>query len=489
MLLVMIVTLYTSRVILDALGASDYGIYSVVGGIVTMMTFLNGALSSSTSRFLTYELGIGNIDKLKKTFSASLNLHIVVALIVLLFGESMGLWLFYEKLVIPEERLLAAFVVYQFSIITTMVSFVQVPLIASVISHEKMSIYAYIGIYESFTQLFIVYLLKISPIDNLIFYAFLLMINKILLVLFYWIYVHKNYIECKFRLVNDTFLYKKLLRYSGWDIFGGIAVVCQGQGVNILLNIFFGPVVNAAMAIALQIQTAVSVFVSNILTAIRPQVIKSFADTNFERMYNLTFYAAKFSYLLMLSLVLPIFFEIDFILQIWLGENVPQSTSSFSKIVLITALMETFHTASLMAYHAIGKNKIGNLIGGSLMICALPFGYILLKFGYPPYSVFIAIFVVNFLQMFFGWYIIHRYVSYKYMCLIRNVYIPSILITVLSVIAPFLICSKLGPGWPRIVILTSITELILALLIFSIGLNKSERIQVFNLTTSKLKKI
>ena len=486
MLLVMAITLYTSRVILQVLGASDYGIYNVVGGVVTMLAFLNNSLGASTSRFLTYELGVGDKEKLKKTFSASLNLHLFIALLVLVLGETVGLWFFYEKLVIPEERMDAAFWVYQFSIITTMVAFTQVPYNASLISHENMSIYAYIGLYEAISQLAIVYLLTVSPIDKLVFYALLLMVNKILIQTFYRIYTAKKYDECRFGIVKDGVLYKKLLSYSGWELFGGLAVVCQGQGMNIVLNLFFGPIVNAARAIAVQIQTAITVFVQNFLTAIRPQVIKSHAEGNITRMYNLTFAGAKYSYLLTLCIVLPLIFEINFVLSIWLGNDVPDNTAIFSVIVLVTYLMETFHLASLMAYHAIGKIKLGNIVGGSLMITALPLAYILLKMGFPAYSAFVSIFVVNLTQMFFGWYIVHRYVPFCYRSLIKRVYIPDFLITLISIIPPLLITRMMVPGWTRLITLLFSTEIVLLLSTYLIALTRDERERVNTLIKNKL---
>ena len=250
MLLVMGVSVFTSRVILQTLGVEDYGIYNAVGGIVAVIGVLNGALASSTRRFLSYELGMKDAEMLKRTFSVSLNLHMAVAFIVLLLAETIGLWFFYEKMVIPVERLSAAWWVYQFSIVTVMVNFTQVPYNASLIAHENMSIYAYVGLYDAFSRLAIAYLLSLSPMDDLVFYALLLM------------------------LITDKTLYKRQLAYSGWEMFGGLASISQGQGINILLNLFFGPMVNAARAVAYQIQTAVNHFVINFLMATRPQVIK-----------------------------------------------------------------------------------------------------------------------------------------------------------------------------------------------------------------------
>lgn len=478
MLVVMAVTFYTARVILETLGASDYGIYNVVGGIVPMMAFLNGALGASTSRFLTYELGTGDAKKLWTTFSASLNLHICVALFVLILGETVGLWFFYEKLNIPEDRMNAAFWVYQFSIVTTMINFTQVPYNASLIAHENMSVYAYVGLYEAFAKLLISYLITISPIDGLIFYASLLMLNSATIQLFYRYYTTKRYDECRFRIVKDKQLYKTLLGYSGWDMFGNVAVVCQGEGINILLNMFFGPVVNAARAIAVQIQGAVTLFVNNFLTAVRPQVVKNFAEGNTDKMYSLTFYAAKFSYMLMLALVVPLCFEIDFVLNIWLGDGVPENTNIFAILVLVTYLMETIHMASLMSYHAIGKIKFGNIVGGSLMIFSLPLSYIFLKIGLPAYSVFIAIFMVNFTQMFFGWYVVHKYVTFSYRALAKTVYLPIVAVTFLSILPPYVTTNLLDCGWERFIVTLATTELIILLSVFYIGLNKVEREKV-----------
>lgn len=486
MLVVMAVTLYTTRVVLHVLGASDYGIYNVVGGIVTMMNFINSALSSSSSRFLTYELGAGNKGRLDETFSASLNLHLVAAVIVLIISETVGLWFLYQKLVIPPERMVAAFWVFQFSVITMMLSFTQVPFNASLISHENMSIYAFIGLYEAITNLLVVYLISITSADKLIMYALVLMLNKAIVQLFMCFYTSNKYEECRFRLIKDTALYKKLLGYSGWDLIGNLAVVCQGQGISILLNMFFGPIVNAARAVASQVQGGVSLFVSNFLLAVRPQVVKNYAEGNTSRMYQLTFMGAKFSYLLMLALILPLCFEIKFILRIWLGTEVPENTDVFAIIVLITYLVETYHMSSLMAYHAIGRIKTGNLVGGSLMISSLPISYILLKLGSPAYSVFIAIFVVNFIQMVYSWWLIHGYVSFSYGELIRKVYLPTIVITILASIPPSIIFLLMLDGWVRLIILVLGTEMPLLVLVYFLGLDKNERTSVMSLLMKKI---
>lgn len=487
MMVVMVVTLYTSRVILNTLGATDYGIYNVVGGIVTIVAFLNSALGSSTSRFLTFALGERDEEKQKKTFGATLNLHICVALLVLIVGETIGLWFFYEKMIIPEERLTAAFWVYQFSIITTMVSFTQVPYNASLIAHEEMSIYAYVGLYEAFSRLAIAYLITISPIDKLVFYGLLFLLNTLAVQLYYRWYAVKHFNECKFSLVRDKQLYRQLLGYGGWDLFGNLAVVCQGQGVNLLLNVFFGPIVNAARAIAIQIQGGVMQFISNFMTAVRPQVIKNYAEGNVDRMYKLTFYTAKFSYMLMLALVVPICFEINFILKLWLGDNVPDDTALFAVIVLITYTWRTFHVAALMPFHAIGKIKKGNVTIGSLMIASLPIGYIFFKFGCPAYTVFLVILAIEVVGMFAIWWLIHTYEYFPYRQLFTKVLVPCGLVTLLTLLLPTCILYFLEDDWLRFCLILLASEISLSLSALYVGLNKEERTRIFSLVKNKIK--
>lgn len=486
MIVVMAVTFYTSRVILETLGETDYGVYNVVGGIVTMMSFINGALGASTSRFLTYHLGLGDNAALKKTFAATLNLHICIAILVVILGETAGLYFFYNELNIPSDRMVAAFWVYQFSIITTCINFTQVPYNASIISHEDMAIYAYVGLYEAISRLAIAYLIIISPIDRMVFYAALLMINTILIQMFYRIYTVRRYQECRFQWFYDKKLYNELISYGGWDMFGGLATVAQGQGVNIVLNIFFGPILNTARAIALQIQSGVTVFIQNILVAFRPQVIKNFAQKNYEQMYILTFRAAKFSYVVMLALTLPLCFEMEYILNIWLGDNYPEQTVSFSVITLMTAQLQTIHSAFLMCYHAIGKIKLGNALNGSLMVISLPIGYIALKMGAPAISTLVIIMIINMICQIISWVIVHKYVKYSYMELIKSVYAPCLLITIISIIIPGLIYLNAEQSIERFIMIILFGDLFLLIFAWMFGLKKNEKSYIKNLIKEKI---
>lgn len=478
--------MFSSRIILQGLGASDYGIYNVIGGVVSMMVFLNSALNASTSRFLTYELSIGNIEQLKKTFSASLNLHILVAIIVVVICETAGIWFLYNKMEIPADRMTAAFWILQFSIVSMAINYTQVPYNASLVSHENMSIYAYVGLYEAFSKLLIAYLIKYAPIDRLIFYGLLLMLNTVAIQLFYRYYTKRKYIECRFRWITDGILYKKLLSYSVWDLFGGMAGVSQNQGVNVLLNVFFGPTVNAARGISFQIQGAVKMFINNFLTAVRPQVVKSYAENNYPRMYGLTFQSIKFSLLIMMALIIPIIFETDFILNIWLGNTYPMETSLFTKIVLISALFDVIEIGQNMAFHAIGRIKTGNVVCGTIMILSLPISYVLLKLGFPSYIPFIIVIITNILNEILTLLIMKSYVDFSFIKLLKDTYLPVICVLIITIIPPICICNVLSDGAFRFFLVLITVELSILFSGWLIVLTKEEKIKIISIIKKRL---
>ena len=486
MFLVMVVTIYTSRVILEALGASDYGIYNVVGGVVMLMAFIKGPLNSATVRFLTYELGKQDEKKLANTFAASLNIHIFSGFLAVIIGETIGLWFFFNQLIIPEERVDIAFWVFQLSIINCFFSFTQVPYMASINSHENMSVYAYIGLYEAFSKLAISYLIVISPIDRLLLYAALLLINQCTIQLFCCYYSVKHYKECRFRCFWDKCLYAKIFNYAGWDTFGGVAVMCESHGVNILLNMFFGPVVNAARAIALQIRTAIIQFCTNIIAAVKPQVVKNYAVGNYVDMYKLVFTTTKFTYYLMLMLMLPVYFEINIILRIWLGSTIPDYTAIFAQLILIDSLIYIIDATFLMAFHAIGKIRFGNVVGGSLMISSLPVSYACLRLGYEPSSVFVVLIVINSVGSIFDFLLIHHYVNFSKMEFTKNTLLPIIGVTLFSILVPISIVSFFQESICRLALNTILSELIIFSIIWIVGLNNSEKQVVKRFVTNKV---
>lgn len=487
--MVMGVTIFSSRIILQGLGATDYGIYNVIGGVVSMMVFLNSALNASTSRFLTYELGVGNVEQLKKTFSATLNLHISVALIVFVICETAGVWFLYNKMEIPDERMTAAFWILQFSVVSMAINYTQVPYNASLVSHENMSVYAYVGLYEAFSKLGIAYLISVSPIDRLVFYGLLLMLNTVAIQLFYRYYTKRKYVECRFRLVKDKALYKKLLSYSVWDLFGGLAGVSQNQGVNVLLNVFFGPLVNAARGISFQIQSAVKLFINNFLTAVRPQVVKSFAENNYARMYGLTFKAIKFSMLIMMALVVPIIYETDFILNIWIGDTYPQETSLFAKIILVSALFDVIEVGQNMAFHAIGRIKTGNIVCGTIMILSLPISYVLLKLGFPSYVPFVIVIVTNVINEVLTLLIMKSYIDFSLKRLFIGTYLPVLAVLVIAFGLPYMICNIMEGCTLRFFINLITIEVSILLFGWVLCLSREEKSKIIGVINKRIGKV
>ena len=396
MLLVMGVTLYTSRVVLASLGIEDYGLYNVVGGIVVMLSFLNGCAGSATSRFLTFALG-SNKEKssthydYKEVFSVAFYNHIVLAVIIAVLAETIGLWYFNTKLVVPENRYEAAMWAYQISILTIFVSFTQVPYNASIIAHEKMGVYAFVGIYEAFFKLAVAYAISISSFDKLKLYAILLFAGTLSISLFYRFYcIKKIGDKCRIGKVSDKTLFKKMLSYSGWETFGSFSATARSQGVNLILNLFCGPAVNAALAIAYQVEAALYQFTTNFLQASRPVIIKHYASGEIDKSIKLLNNTAKIACLLFSCLAIPFIIESNFILSLWLIE-VPQYASLFLKIVLANYLIISITNTINIGVHATGDAKRLNLFAGSKVFVEIPLIYILLKNGFPPYSAFVVL--------------------------------------------------------------------------------------------------
>ena len=478
MLLVMCITLYTSRVILHTLGASDYGVYSVVGGIVVMFSFMTGSLAGATSRFLSFDLGKGDYEQIKCTFSASLNIYLAVAILIVFLGEIVGLWLVTNKLTIPDDRMTAAFWVLQFSIITAFFNFTQYPYTASLLAHENMSVYAYLGIYEAVSKLAIAYAITVSPIDSLIFYAFLIMLNQICILTFYRLYASRKYYECRFRIIRDKNLYKKLLSYSGYDMLPSMGFVFQNQGTDILLNIFFGPIANAARAISGQINGVLNQVISNLMQAARPQVIKSYAQGESQVMYNLTFLVSKYAYMLMLAMVIPLFFEMEYIIQLWLGSEAPTQTVLYCRIILLTGLVGTFTYALTMPMHAIGKLRNFSIINSLLYLIPIPVSYIMYRLGAPDYTIFLAIFVSNILIFFCTLFLLHQIERFSWSAYVNGILAICFLITVLSILYPIAMHFLFPTGLMRLIVVVLGSELIIGLLVWFIAMDQGIKSKV-----------
>ena len=364
MFIIMAVQLYTSRVVLDKLGADDYGLYNVVGGVVGLLSFLTGTLSIGTSRFITYELGAGDAKKLKSTFVTSFYTHLALSGIIVILLETIGLWFFYNHLVIPSDRLDAAFWVYQISILTTIVAITQVPYTSAIMAHEKMDIYAYLSIFEAVAKLLVVYLLVIAPYDKMLFYAILIAIVQIVLASFYRFFCVSKFQECRLNFSFDKSIFKKLMGFSGWNITANIAEVLKAQGVIVLINMFFQPAIVAAQAIGNQITNAMMQFINNIRTAVNPQIIKLYASGDYEGSKRLTLKSSLYVFDLLLLLGLPFILLMEPILNLWLKE-VPPYTVVFAQCIVASQIIGNFSASfytPMLAANKIKKNSIAAVI-------------------------------------------------------------------------------------------------------------------------------
>lgn len=475
MFLILGVNLYTSRVVLKVLGASDYGLFNVVGGLVTMFAFLNGSLGAATSRYITFELGKKDLEKTKEVFNVALLIHIAIALIIIILGETVGLWLFYEKMIIPEDRISVAFWVYQITMLSSFFTMTQVPYNATIIAHENMKVYAWVGLCEAFGKLIIVFMLAISPIDKLLFYALMLCVLQVLVIGFYRLYCNKHFPETKLKLYKNWKLYKEMFLYGSTDLIGNMSVMAQGQGINILLNMFFGPVVNAARGIAYQVQGAVTQFSTNFTTAVKPQLIKSYAEGNIDDTLRLMINSSCFSYYLLLLLCLPIMLETQYIVGLWLGEY-PEHTIMFIHLVMILCLIQAIKTPRVSVFHATGHIKLSNTVVGLILCAALPLAYVFLKIGMAPESVFVAAIITMVLSEIVSPFILRRYVKFSIGEYFLKVHARCLLITAISAVVPLFLFDRFMPtSFVRLIFTCLLTTLSIGITVWTLGISGSMR--------------
>lgn len=476
-LFIMLVTLYTSRVVLNTLGVSDYGIYNVVGGVVAMFGFINSSMASATQRYITFALGKGDLKRLQTVFSTALQIHFLIAALIVLLGETVGLWFLYEKMQIPADRMDAAFWVLQCSILSTVVMIISVPYNADIIAHEKMSAFAYISILEAVLKLAVVYALLLSPYDKLIFYAFLILAVQLLIRFCYNNYCHRHFFESKYKHIWDKSLFKEMTGFAGWSMFGNLASVLFGQGLNMLLNVFFGPVVNAARAVAVQVQSAIQQFVGNFQMALNPQITKTYAKGEMEEMHQLMFRSARFSFYLLFLLSLPVLFETNFILTIWL-KTVPENTVTFLRIMICISLLYTLSNPLMVANQATGKVRKYQAICGSILLMILPISYVCLKLGCPAYSVFVVHFIMESITQIVRMVMLRPLIGIRVRDYFINIYKNVSFVIILSIIAPFFVYENLNDTILRFFIVCIVCVLSVGMVVYTIGLSNNERVFV-----------
>ena len=470
----MIVSLYTSRVTLQVLGEEDFGIYNLVAGFVVLFGFLNYAMERATLRFLLVEKGGGTPESMNKVFNVAISSHIMIAGIVLVLAETIGLWYVNAQMEISPERLTAANWIFQFSIISLIFVVLQIPYSAAILAYERMDFYAIISIVDAFIKLAFTMLLPYLNGDRLVEYGFMIMAVSILNFICYYLYCHNKFPNLRFNKSFNKQLFKSMLQFSGWNVFGSFAYVVKGQGVNVLLNAFFGVAVNAANGIAMQVSSAIQTFASNLIIAFKPQLTQSYAKGDYERAEQLMFSMSKISYVLMSIIAIPIMIEMDYVLNIWLKGNIPGHTATFTILTIIAIMIGVFNTPVTQMIHASGQMKKYQL-ATSIVICSiLPISWIFLKLGYGATSVFIITILIVLINQVVCLQVLHSIFKFSISKYIKEVIVPCILVTTASLFITPYISKVLTPSIWRFIIVTLINLLIVGVL-FYLSMNSSEK--------------
>jgi O-antigen/teichoic acid export membrane protein len=482
MLVMMAVSLYTSRVVLDTLGVSDYGIYNVVGGFVTMFSLISGAMTTATQRFLSFAIGEGKTKEVTSLFSTAVIIHIGLALIILVAGETIGVWFVANKMNFPPGRYSAAIWVFEFSLLTFLVSVINVPYNAAIIAYEKMSAFAYISIIEVVLKLVIVYLLLISPFDRLIFYAILMAVVQLGVQLIYASYTHRKIktCHCNWKLNHEYF--KQMTSFVSWNLIGSLAGVCKDQGLNVVLNLFFGTAVNAARGVAIQVSTAINRFVTNFQMAMNPQIVKLYAAGEKKEMFKLVFRGSRFSYLLLLCLSLPVVIEAPFILNIWLVK-VPDYTVVFLRLIIFTALIDSLSNTLITSMHASGKVRDYQIVVGGLSLLTLPFAYVLLKMGYSPTSALVASLIISIACLIARVALLSKSIDFPAISFLLNVALKMFILTIASYIIPLALYHFTTVNWWTFILVCLVSFVSGVIFSYCLGIEKHER----NVIVSKVK--
>ena len=483
-ILVMLVSLYTSRVVLETLGADDFGIYNVVGGVVVLFSFIQGAMATATQRYLNYELGKGDSDAVSRVFSMSMTVHIAIAILIVLLSETVGLWFLNTQMQIPPERHRATQWVYQFSIVTCCVNILRVPYNASIIAYERMSFYAYVSIVEVLMKLAIVYLLLLTHDDKLIVYSLLMLVVPVVISIVYRQFCRRKYSTCYYHLFWDKKLFKEIFGFSAWSLFGSLANLGATQGINIILNIFCGVAVNAAMGLAQQVNAAVNQFITNFQTAFVPQLVKLYAKEEKDEFIKLIFKSSKLSYYLILIIGLPVIVYARPLLSLWL-HDVPEYTVQFTQLMIVFSMIDALSGPLWNSVQATGKIRNYQILMASIISLNVPFAYLVLKLGCSPILVLVIRVTLNsilHIVRIFYLKVIFEFPSWQY---IKAVMFRVLVVTLFSLPLPVLMFKQMSSPsiaalFAYIIMIASQTCVIVALL----GLSSEER----NVAKCSLKK-
>lgn len=478
MLLIMGITLYSSRVVLNVLGVEDFGIYNVVGGVVAMFGFLNNSMAITTQRFINFEMGKGDFKRVNHFFSLSLILHILIAVVVFILAETVGLWFFSAKLNIPFERIESALWVYHLSVLSAMITIIQVPYNATIIAYEKMNIYAYIGIVEAVLKLLIVFVLYWFGVDKLKLYAVLVFFVTFLISVTYMMYSKMKIRECTFNWFWDKDMFKDLYTQSSWNLLGTSSNMLMQQGSKVIINMFFGVTLNAASSIASQVSSAVTNFVTNFLTAIRPQIVKMYAEGRMDVLYSLIYKGASFSFYLIFFLSLPILFQTEAILSLWL-KQVPPFTVVFTRLILIDGLINTITVSLRTAIQASGRVKYYQISVSFLLLLTIPLSYILFRIGYPPEYVYIVTILISLLTLWVRVILLHRIISLPILDFIHEVIGRILLVTIPCVIIVASVnCISINHGILKLCLIFVVSSFTSVLFVYCFGIDQKMKKQI-----------
>lgn len=483
MFIILGVNLFTVRLLLHALGVQDLGIYNITSAIIIFFSFFTESMASATNRYFSFELGRNNPTRLNQLFCVSFVIYCIFIFVVIFFAETIGLWFLNTYINIPIRRIYAANWCYQFSIFALCFSVISIPYRSIIISNEHISAYAFIGVADAFAKAIIVFFVFIAPWDKLIFYGFLILVETAIISGAYALIARRKYEASKLSLYFDFNMFKEMLNYTGWNTFVFLSGVVTEQGVNILLNMFFGPIVNASRGIANQVNSALQNLVNSIFISVRPIITKLYASNHIKRMMRLVFSSSKVSYYLILFFILPLLFELPYVFFIWLTE-IPEYLIIFTRLLLINTLINALRYPLFAAVQATGEIKKFQIVLGITELLNLPISFIILKLGYSPSSTFVVSIIVSIVCQIERISLINKVLAFPLKEYIRKVIIPLIYVTGLSVIAPLILSFLLHDGFFRLVCVFIMSFLFTGTIIIFIGLNRTERFNLFKLLKS-----
>lgn len=475
MIFVMFVSLYTSSAFLNVLGVEDYGIMNVVAGFVSMFTFIKASLSNATQRFYNYEMGLHGESAISEVYSVSIIIQFVIGLVVVLLLETVGLWYLYSKMVIPDQRLHIAFWLFQLSTLSSFITIVQIPYLAAVMAYEKMNFYAIISIIEALLKLGFAFLIPYVPIDKLLSFGCFTFGSTVFVFLLNYFYCRKKFPFLRIIKVSNRNLYKKMLSFTGWNAFGSFSISIREQGLNMILNLFYGPVINSARAVSYQVTSALSGLVQTLSIAARPQITQSYAKGDLDRSMHLMFSISKLGYILMFLMTIPIVLEAPYILSLWLGSVVPEYSVSFIRIIIFTSLINTLTAQISTMVHASGNMRRYQIVTSLFCLLVLPLSYFYLKNFSDPTMVYVIMFGVISVNYIISLYILSTITKFSVMAYIKQVMLPLFVTSLIASVAPIIVHYQMNPGVYRLLIVTFVSVVSIILTFYCFSLSKEEK--------------